>query len=112
MTVLKLLTRKLADQFLDKKSIAFVLQIFAHNLITTYLTICLVVLFGIIPAYIAVFNGLITGRVIAKVLGVSGSEIAVILIPYGIFELPAMMIAWGIGIRNSLIKPYKSGIKI
>jgi predicted DNA-binding protein with PD1-like motif len=64
---------------------------------------CLVVLFGIIPASIAVFNGLITGRGIAKVLGASGSEIAVILILHGIFELPAMMIAWRIGIRNSLI---------
>ncbi len=91
-------TGKLADKFLDKKSIAFVLQIFAHNLFATYLTMCLVVLFGIIPASIAIFNGIIMGWVIAKVSGVSGAEIAVMIVPHGIFELPAMMIAWGVGI--------------
>jgi uncharacterized membrane protein SpoIIM required for sporulation len=59
---------------------------------------CVVVLFGIVPLIIAVLNGLILGWIVAKSPGMSGANFSVMLIPHGIFEWPAMLIAWGIGI--------------
>lgn len=90
--------RKLAEQFMGQNALTFTFKIFARNLIATYLTMCLLVLFGTFPAFAAVFNGLILGWVIAKASGVLGSKIAIMLVPHGVFEWPAMMIGWGIGI--------------
>jgi uncharacterized membrane protein SpoIIM required for sporulation len=90
--------RRLAAQFEGKDAITFIFKIFVHNLIATYVTMCVVVLFGIVPLIIAVFNGLILGWIIAKTAGMSGANLSVMLIPHGIFEWPAMLIAWGVGI--------------
>ena len=89
---------ELTNEFADRNAADFILKIFAHNLIATYVVICMGVLFGIVPVCAAAFNGLITGWVIAKVSGMSFFEIAIMLFPHGIFEYPAMMLAWGLGI--------------
>ncbi len=90
--------KKLAAQFLGKSATSFILRLFIHNLITTYFDMCVFVLFGLIPVTIAVLNGFMLGFVIASAPGVSESNILSLLVPHGIFEWPAMMIAWGIGI--------------
>jgi stage II sporulation protein M len=90
--------KKLADQFLGKSAIGFMSRLFVHNLIATYFDMCVLVLFGFIPITIAVLNGLILGFVIASAPGVSASHMLSLLVPHGIFEWPAMMIAWGIGL--------------
>lgn len=92
------IVRSLIDQFADRNATDFIFRIFVHNLVATYFTMCLVVLFGIIPLCAAAFNGLITGWVIAKISGMSVSEAAILLLPHGVFELPAMMLGWGFGI--------------
>ncbi len=94
--------RELISQFMDKDALTFIFKIFVKNLIAAYFTMCLVALFGLIPAIAALFNGLIIGWLITKAVGVSAAKLAVMLIPHGIFELPAMMIAWGIGIWRGL----------
>ena len=88
----------LVAQFSNKSAISFIVRLFIHNLIASYLTMCVVVLFGFLPATIAVFNGFILGFVIASAPGVSTLKLFSLLVPHGIFEWPAMMIAWGIGI--------------
>ena len=90
--------KNLADKFLGKSAISFISSVFIHNLIASYLTMCVVVLFGFLPATIAVLNGFILGFVIASAPGVSTLKMFSLLVPHGIFEWPAMMIAWGIGI--------------
>ena len=90
--------RRLAAQFAGKDAITFIFKIFVHNLIATYVAMCVVVLFGIVPLIIAVFNGLVLGWIIAKAPGMSETNLSVMLIPHGIFEWPAMLIAWGVGI--------------
>ena len=90
--------KKLAAQFAGKNAITFIFKIFLHNLIATYVAMCFVVLFGAVPAIIAVFNGLILGWVITRSPGGSTANIWLVLIPHGIFEWPAMLIAWGVGL--------------
>jgi stage II sporulation protein M len=90
--------KKLADQFLGKSAISFISKVLIHNLIATYFDMCVVVLFGFIPAVAAVFNGLMLGFVIASTPGASTSHMVSLLVPHGIFEWPAMLVAWGIGL--------------
>jgi uncharacterized membrane protein SpoIIM required for sporulation len=90
--------KKLAAQFAGKNAITFIFKIFLHNLIATYVAMCFVVLFGAVPTVIAVFNGLILGWVIARSPGGATANIWLVLIPHGIFEWPAMLIAWGVGL--------------
>jgi stage II sporulation protein M len=90
--------KEFVAQFSDKSAITFITRLFIQNLIASYLTMCVVVLFGSLPATVAVFNGFILGFVIASAHSVSASKMMSLLIPHGIFEWPAMMIAWGIGI--------------
>jgi uncharacterized membrane protein SpoIIM required for sporulation len=89
---------RLAAQFAGKDAITFIFKIFVHNLIATYVTMCLVVLFGIVPLVVAVINGLVLGWIIAKSSAMSGVNLPLMLIPHGIFEWPAMLIAWGVGL--------------
>lgn len=90
--------KRLAAQFAGKNAIAFIFKIFVHNLIATYVAMCFVVLFGVVPTIIAVINGLILGWIIAKSPGGATANIWLVLIPHGIFEWPAMMISWGVGL--------------
>jgi uncharacterized membrane protein SpoIIM required for sporulation len=90
--------KELVAQFLNKSAISFIARLFIQNLIASYLTMCVVVLFGFLPATVAVFNGFMLGFVIASAPSVSALKILSLLVPHGIFEWPAMMIAWGIGI--------------
>lgn len=95
-------TRALAEQFVGKEGFAFFFKLLTRNLIVLYLTMCLFSAFGIVPVTVALFNGLILGWVIIKATGALDSGIAVLLVPHGIFEVPAMMIGWGIGIWRGL----------
>ena len=97
-TFLEEQVRKLAAQFAGKDAITFILMIFLHNLIATYIAMCLFALFGTVPTIIAVFNGLILGWLFAKSSGMPEVNISVMIIPHGIFEWPAMLIAWGVGL--------------
>ena len=90
--------KKLAAQFAGKNAITFIFKIFLHNLIATYVAMCFVVLFGAVPTIIALFNGLILGWIIVTAQARTGANIWMIIIPHGIFEWPAMIIAWGIGL--------------
>lgn len=90
--------KKLAVQFVGKNAITFIFKIFLHNLIATYVAMCFVILFGAVPTLIAVFNGLILGWIIATAPARTEANIWMMIIPHGIFEWPAMIIAWGMGL--------------
>lgn len=90
--------RGLADKFEGKTGAAFIFTLFLHNLVATYVTMCLVTLWGLVPMVTAMANGLILGWIVATSVGGSLVDAAVMLVPHGLFEWPAMMIAWGVGI--------------
>ena len=72
--------------------------IFSNNIITAFFA----VLFGIIfvfPLFLAFFNGYVLGFVSNKVAGSFGYSILLRLLPHGIFEIPALIISLGLGLR-------------
>ena len=90
--------KALAEQFADKSAPVFIVKVFLRNLLATYLVMCLVPFFGVLPSISAIFNGLLLGWVTLMSSGVSGVDFILMLVPHGAFEWPAMMIAWGTGL--------------
>ena len=87
----------LVDKFAGKGGLDFVITLFAHNLVATYITMCLLTLWGLVPLITAVANGLLLGWIVTTMGDSSPLETAILLVPHGLFEWPAMLIAWGIG---------------
>jgi stage II sporulation protein M len=88
----------LADKFEGRQGADFILSLFLHNLVATYIAMCLVSLWGLFPMVNAIANGLILGWIVGTAYGPSPVDAAVMLVPHGLFEWPAMMIAWGVGL--------------
>lgn len=93
---------ELMGRFRNLRALEFIFQIFLNNLIATYLVSCLIVLFGIVPAFAAAANGILVGWVLAVTPAMGIAEAAAALAPHGLFEIPAVSIAWGIGIWRGL----------
>lgn len=87
----------LVDKFAGKTGIHFVFTLFSHNLVATYITMCLLTLWGLVPLVTAVANGLLLGWIVTVITGHTAAEGAMMLVPHGLFEWPAMLIAWGVG---------------
>ena len=88
----------LAGKFAGKGGADFIFSLFAHNLVATYIVMCLLTLWGLVPIVTAIANGLILGWIVVTATGSSLADAAAMLVPHGIFEWPAMMIAWGVGL--------------
>lgn len=73
--------------------------IFSNNLFVCFITIFLGMLLCIFPFLILLTNGYLIGYVAQKAVSVSGILILWRLLPHGIFELPAILISAGIGIK-------------
>ncbi len=102
LDILKLQFEQLAERFQGLGPFEFMARIFVHNLVASYLAMCLVVLYGLIPLCLAAFNGLLLGWFAGWMEGVSWIQLAFLLVPHGIFEWPAMFVAFGVGIWRGL----------
>ncbi len=85
--------------------------IFLNNSNVGFFSILLGIFIGIFPLITSVFNGYIIGYVVNKAAQVSGFSTILKLAPHGIFELPAIFISIGLGIRLGFdlfrAKPYE-----
>lgn len=90
--------RELVRQFTGKSALVFIAKVFVRNLIATYIVMCVFPLFGLVPCFATVFNGLLIGWLALRFSGIQEPNFFLSLIPHGIFEWPAMMIGWGVGI--------------
>jgi len=93
---------RLAERFRDLGPLAFIVGILTNNLVATYLVSCVIVLFGFAPAFSAGANGLLVGWVLAVTPGLGFFEAAAGLLPHGVFEIPAVTIAWGVGMWRGI----------
>lgn len=89
----------------------FILQ---NNLISSFFGLLLGVFFGVFPLFSSIFNGLGIGYILQKVWQFSGIKDFWMIFPHGIFELPAVFISLGIGMRLGVllfkgIRDFKSG---
>lgn len=73
--------------------------IFSNNLYVAFLSIILGLFLGIFPIMASISNGIMVGFVAQKATQVDSIFILWKLLPHGIFEIPAIMISMGIGLR-------------
>ena len=73
--------------------------IFLNNLQSSFTGMILGVFFGIFPLAVAIVNGYLLGFVSSASIQSEGIFIMWRLVPHGIFELPAIFISLGIGLK-------------
>ena len=73
--------------------------IFLNNLQSSFTGMILGAFFGIFPLVIAIVNGYLLGFVSSASIQSEGIFIMWRLVPHGIFELPAIFISLGIGLK-------------
>ena len=94
--------KELTKGFFDKTAFVFIVKVFFRNLMASYTVACIISLWGIVPLLAAAANGLLLGWIISFAAQATFSKLAILLIPHGVFEWPAMFIAWGIGLWKGL----------
>ncbi|KKR83466.1 MAG: hypothetical protein UU29_C0005G0047 [Candidatus Daviesbacteria bacterium GW2011_GWA2_40_9] len=78
-------------------------SIFKQNLTTAFIIVALGVLHRYLSLAIIFFNGILLGIVIllASELGLSVPKILQMLLPHGVFEIPALLLAGALAIKLS-----------
>ncbi len=76
--------------------------IFHNNLTSSFFALFLGVFFGIFSFFNAILNGAVLGYVIARVVPMAGFGALWRLLPHGLFELPAIFISIGLGMKLGL----------
>lgn len=103
--------KKLIEQALDLSGFRLVLFIFFNNLQSAFFGLLLGVVFGIFSIMNSFVNGMLLGYVAAKVSTVSGFSEFWRLLPHGIFELPAIFISLGLGVKLGMFVFSKNKVK-
>lgn len=73
--------------------------IFQNNIFSSFIGLIFGVFFGIFPLMGALINGLLLGYVYALASATEGFGVIWMLVPHGIFELPAVFISLGLGLK-------------
>ena len=73
--------------------------IFFNNLQSSFIGMIFGVILGIFPLLTTLANGYLLGFVAAKTVGGEGIFVLWRLLPHGIFELPALFISLGLGLK-------------
>jgi len=96
-------------------------MIFTHNVIAAFLVLVSGLFFGLGPWLMVAFNGLVVGIVVGFLVrsGAPVEKIVLGIVPHGVFEIPAFILAgtagivWYESIKNSEepAKGFKEGMK-
>lgn len=95
------------DSFLEKliketeglNSAELMWFIFNNNLSSSFFGLFLGVFLGVFSIFNALTNGVVLGYVYSKVAVVEGYSVFWQLLPHGVFELPAIFISLGLGVK-------------
>lgn len=91
--------RDLVEKTSGMGGFELILFIFKNNLSSAFFTLFLGIFLGIFPLFNTVVNGVLIGYVFSRVYEISGVLEFWKILPHGIFELPAIFIAIGLGFR-------------
>lgn len=91
--------REIVDKTAGLSAPELIFFILQNNLETALLSLLLGIFFGIFPIFNALANGVIIGYVLALSYKVAGLSSWWRILPHGIFELPAIFIALGLGMK-------------
>lgn len=83
----------------DMSAGELIIFIFLNNLQTSFFVMIFGILFGIFPVILSVINGYFLGFIASLSVENEGFFILWRIFPHGIFELPAVFISLGLGLR-------------
>lgn len=95
---------------------ALISFIMYNNIQSSFVSIIFGIFLSITPLAVIVVNGYVLGFVANKTVGIGGIGVLWRLLPHGIFEIPAIMIAVSFGIKigislvNDCVSFYRKGI--
>lgn len=99
LTFINDIIKELMLKTIDLNPLELTFFILQNNLQSALLAVLLGVAFGIFPIFNALANGTVIGYVMALTYDVAGLSSWWRLLPHGIFELPAIFISLGLGIK-------------
>jgi len=105
------LIRDILNKTQDLKGASLIGFIFLNNLKSSFWGMALGIFAGIFPVWNAIINGGILGYVFARVYEVSGAWEFWRIVPHGVFELPAIFISLGLGVKLGEFVFYGKGWK-
>jgi len=91
---------------------ALIWFIFQNNLGSAFASMLFGIVLGVVPAFNALANGFILGYVFDRAAAVGGLGVIWYLVPHGIFELPAIFISLGLGVKMGTFIFAKKGNRI
>jgi stage II sporulation protein M len=99
--------KELAEKTANLNIFELILFIFKNNFSVAFIGLFLGLIFCFVPILLAVSNGYVLGYVVKVVifkLGISAGIISLWkLLPHGIFEIPAILISLGLGIKLGVV---------
>ena len=93
------LIKELLEKTKGMSQSQLIIYIFLNNVKTSFYGLFSGVLFGIIPILLSSSNGYLLGFVSSLSVKKNGALVLLNLLPHGIFELPAIFISFGLGIK-------------
>jgi|SRR3989344_1111992 len=91
--------REIVNKIIGLSPIELILFIFQNNALSSIFMLMLGAVAGIVPVVNVLVNGALLGYVFSRAIDVGGLVIMWRILPHGIFELPAIMISAGLGIK-------------
>lgn len=85
--------------------------IFLNNIQSSFIGLAFGIFLGIIPLILLVVNGYVLGFVSSISVNTAGAGVLLKLLPHGIFELPAVLISLGLGMKFGTFIFQKNKIK-
>ncbi len=98
-TIIELI-KNLTELIKGKNTFQIISLIFFNNIKASFFAIVLGIGFGVFPLITSIANGYILGFIARETVLIEGLSILWKLFPHGIFELPAVMLAVGIGLKT------------
>jgi len=93
------LLKELVEKTQGMNGFELIVFIFFNNLQTSFSGMIFGFLFGILPIVATLINGYIIGFVSSMSVNLKGFSSLLNLVPHGIFELPAVFISLGLGLK-------------
>jgi stage II sporulation protein M len=95
------MVESLFQEFSGVRGISFTLQLFFHNILASVISLAGIV-FSIFPLCSALINGAIIGHIatlLEDLSGLSTVQFVLLILPHGVFEIPAFLISMSLGTR-------------
>ncbi|MFH1425245.1 MAG: stage II sporulation protein M [archaeon] len=99
LTFIDKLLEQLIIQTQNLNTIEMIFFILQNNLLSSFISIVTGIFIGAFPVASTIINGTVLGYVLGLTLDTSSIASWWRLLPHGIFELPAIFISFGIGIK-------------